>query len=481
MANPIRKQKGEPTYRYAYNDLGERVNIKDLQDKEHCKQHTFHCIDCKGAMYATLKDDNRCKHFAHKEGKCNYDHYLHTLAEDMIIDAFEEAEKFTLTYQVEVSCNQMDCPLRVDKCGKITQEKKVNLKEWYDHCEKEKEIIGKDGVRYIADILLTSSKRKIPPLLFEIFVTHECTPEKKASGLWIVELKIRDESDIEKICLSKSTDESEDVRLYNFERKKCEKSVIDIPRYVHYSNGKSTMEYVPCNTPTIIMHEDSDLELNAFYNITEENYYYDDDSFIRHYIDQRYGLIEIEDVPKYDHVSPRTRNSIKLTPVKGQLPQDNVIMLYGPHKFFNPEFMMEHIVSYLEGTDHPGRILFRTFGNGDFPGSVLGVAEKLFFFADFEPENWNKDGKSAGYNCVKRLLSGARAIIIFDNGKDKLTQYVIEEAKKTNRPTYIVDITQYPDICPECGGFIVPRFGKYGLFYGCSRYPDCNYIRKLHD
>ena len=481
MSNPIRKQKGEPTYSYAYNELGERVNINaDFLDKEYCKQHTFHCIDkeCGGEMYATLKNDKKCRYFAHKTGKCSYDHYLHTLAEDMIKEAFDAAEEFTLTYKVEVSCNQKDCPLRVDRCGSIKQEKKVNLKKWYDHCEKEKGITGKYGEKYVADILLTSSKPNVPPLLLEIFVTHPCPLDKRASGLKIAELKIEDESDIEEICSSKSIHESEDVRLYHFERNKCEKSVIDIPRYVHYPDGKSIMEYVPCNTPAKIMHEDSDLEINAFYNVTAEDYYFND-SFVKRYIDQRYGLIG--EVPEYDRVISGTIRRIKLTPVKGQLPQDNVIMLYGPHKFFNPEFMMEHIVSYLEGTDHPGRILFRTFGNGDFPRSVLGVAEKLFFFADFEPEDWNKDGKSAGYNCAKRLLNGARAVIIFDNGKDKLTQYVIEEAKKTNRPTYIVDITQYPDICPECGWPVVPKYGKYGTFYACSHYPDCNYIRKQHN
>lgn len=30
--------------------------------------------------------------------------------------------------------------------------------------------------------------------------------------------------------------------------------------------------------------------------------------------------------------------------------------------------------------------------------------------------------------------------------------------------------------CPRCGGDLVLREGKYGLFYGCSNYPRCNYI-----
>lgn len=30
-------------------------------------------------------------------------------------------------------------------------------------------------------------------------------------------------------------------------------------------------------------------------------------------------------------------------------------------------------------------------------------------------------------------------------------------------------------ICPQCGGTLVLRDGKYGRFYGCSKYPNCTY------
>lgn len=34
-------------------------------------------------------------------------------------------------------------------------------------------------------------------------------------------------------------------------------------------------------------------------------------------------------------------------------------------------------------------------------------------------------------------------------------------------------------VCPECGGLLVKRKGKYGNFIGCSNYPDCEYTRRL--
>lgn len=34
------------------------------------------------------------------------------------------------------------------------------------------------------------------------------------------------------------------------------------------------------------------------------------------------------------------------------------------------------------------------------------------------------------------------------------------------------------EFCPQCGGELVQRAGKYGLFVGCGNYPKCKYIKK---
>ncbi len=34
--------------------------------------------------------------------------------------------------------------------------------------------------------------------------------------------------------------------------------------------------------------------------------------------------------------------------------------------------------------------------------------------------------------------------------------------------------------CPECGGELVVRHGKHGPFLGCVHYPQCHYIKPLH-
>ncbi|WP_411197804.1 topoisomerase DNA-binding C4 zinc finger domain-containing protein [Segatella copri] len=30
-------------------------------------------------------------------------------------------------------------------------------------------------------------------------------------------------------------------------------------------------------------------------------------------------------------------------------------------------------------------------------------------------------------------------------------------------------------VCPQCGGQLVLRKGRYGSFYGCSNYPKCKF------
>lgn len=33
--------------------------------------------------------------------------------------------------------------------------------------------------------------------------------------------------------------------------------------------------------------------------------------------------------------------------------------------------------------------------------------------------------------------------------------------------------------CPDCGGDLKEKMGKFGRFVGCSNYPNCRYIRSI--
>ena len=42
-------------------------------------------------------------------------------------------------------------------------------------------------------------------------------------------------------------------------------------------------------------------------------------------------------------------------------------------------------------------------------------------------------------------------------------------------------IDRMSERCPECGGHLKKKKGKYGYFIGCSNYPNCNYTRKINN
>ena len=38
-----------------------------------------------------------------------------------------------------------------------------------------------------------------------------------------------------------------------------------------------------------------------------------------------------------------------------------------------------------------------------------------------------------------------------------------------------------PVICPSCGGFLIKRRGKTGVFWGCVNYPLCSYTKSTEE
>ncbi|MCR5386644.1 MAG: NERD domain-containing protein [Treponema sp.] len=61
------------------------------------------------------------------------------------------------------------------------------------------------------------------------------------------------------------------------------------------------------------------------------------------------------------------------------------------------------------------------------------------------------------------------------------TGYTKEERKEhvsfIKTEAYERDNKIQNNICPRCGGNLVPRNGKYGSFFGCSNYPKCRFTK----
>ncbi len=58
----------------------------------------------------------------------------------------------------------------------------------------------------------------------------------------------------------------------------------------------------------------------------------------------------------------------------------------------------------------------------------------------------------------------------------KLVKY-IRMAEKGNKKTEV--IKDKPKVCPDCGGNLIGKTGKYGKFLGCSNYPKCQYTENV--
>ena len=67
-------------------------------------------------------------------------------------------------------------------------------------------------------------------------------------------------------------------------------------------------------------------------------------------------------------------------------------------------------------------------------------------------------------------------IIIQNNVNDKKLrkQHIKDIHFKINNKKELEDNM----ICPRCGNKLIERSGKYGVFFGCSNYPKCKYIKK---
>ncbi len=73
----------------------------------------------------------------------------------------------------------------------------------------------------------------------------------------------------------------------------------------------------------------------------------------------------------------------------------------------------------------------------------------------------------------------------------KTGHLLVRKNEETN--TFFVGCSNYPQCdytlrdtsimnfkrrCPSCGGFLVKRKGKFGVFWGCTNYPNCNYTEQ---
>lgn len=183
---------------YALNREGDLVHIDSVENGNECG---CFCPACKKTLQAKNAGLIREHHFAHQPGvdcPTALETALHFLAKDKIQKAFYDKNVFNMEFEYHSYCkNVQTCKfVRYDDCEKY-ERKAFNLKEFYDSCEQE---IPYDEIRRRSDLKIRSKAHpEREPIYIEIFVTHASESEKLHSGCKIIEVKIKDESDIDNV------------------------------------------------------------------------------------------------------------------------------------------------------------------------------------------------------------------------------------------------------------------------------------------
>ena len=86
-------------------------------------------------------------------------------------------------------------------------------------------------------------------------------------------------------------------------------------------------------------------------------------------------------------------------------------------------------------------------------------------------EKLDKKCPECGGDLLVRFGRFGKFIACNNFPKCKYTEKTTEEKK--------VEDENSGEVCPECGAPMVVKRGKYGAFLGCSKYPDCKGIKKI--
>ena len=239
-------------YPFAINDDGKPVYIGEITQEN--RRHThYHCYGCGAELYPVLCTKKQ-SHFRHEaDAICDPDKYLHEYAKAEIKRRFDESETFIVQYDAWRECRKAyECEI-YSKCklGRCEEHGmyQVDLKQFYDTCTAEKgyykDIIG-GRKKYIADLILTNSQNpELPPTCIEVWVTHECTEEKKRYGGHIIEIKIQSEADAKRPIIE-SDNIDKPIHFYNF-RRYIQKEPVYTFKHFKIKDGEITTETSTCS------------------------------------------------------------------------------------------------------------------------------------------------------------------------------------------------------------------------------------------
>lgn len=213
-------RKREVKYPIAYDEEDHRVFIDDVMAGI-APEGPYHCPECGDPL--SPRAGSRTPHFYHSGNhRCGLESYVHRVAKDIIVDRFNNKSKpFVIKVRPQLICERIEsCQFehyRCD-CSGCVEQKEFDLHNHYDlPAEEEMQVLEHNGKQsFVADVLLRSSNQDRKDILIEVYHTHKSTTEKIKSGQRIIEIRIRDLFDLEKLKTREFNDKDKDCVFFNF-------------------------------------------------------------------------------------------------------------------------------------------------------------------------------------------------------------------------------------------------------------------------
>lgn len=139
-----------------------------------------------------------------------------------------------------------------------------------------------------------------------------------------------------------------------------------------------------------------------------------------------------------------------------------------------------------------------TINGGSYDGGVDVVAEKDGIKFLIQCKRYNKNTISVHdirdfYGAMAHDLVNGKGIFVttnifskeaerFAEGKpiELIDGFKLINLIKIAEKTDTINLNDNEVLCPDCGGRLVLRGGKYGKFYGCSNFPKCKFSKKFN-
>ena len=155
------------------------------------REDAFFCLGCGEQLYAAAGEKNKA-HFRHNtlkgtKGCSNPESYAHWITKELFAEHYRKSTEFFLSIAVRQRCFHDTC----EHIGEYI----LNLKDIYPKVKVEESYAG---VR--PDCLLYDEEDEKKRLFFEVLYTHPVSEEKIKLGYPIIEVKVFNEADIDKIC-----------------------------------------------------------------------------------------------------------------------------------------------------------------------------------------------------------------------------------------------------------------------------------------